>query len=128
MFRVFEDGKWYATSLAYPELANLYTTIENYIKRNYLYNLELEDAYLVSYKNEGYELRRFYGPEDIFYSLTKLDDYSPEYIDIEYVFQDRITPSQETIKTRIDNINKEIDKLQSEGISLQLLRKSIRIK
>ena len=71
MYKFLESDNYYFTSLTHPELVNLYETVENYVKRNYLYNMELDDAYLVAYNHKGYELRRFYGPE-VFYSLTNL--------------------------------------------------------
>ena len=118
MYKFLESDNYYFTSLTHPELVNLYETVENYVKRNYLYNMELDDAYLVAYNHKG---------PDIFYSLTKLDNYGTEFIDLEYVFQDKLTPYQESIKSSIEHINDEISDLKDKGLSLSMIKKSLKI-
>ena len=128
MFKVIEDDAKYTTSYKYPELEEMFNTIDNYVKRNYLYYLNSEDSYLVSYKNVGYEIRRDYDPVQIIYSWYKLGDCNQDYIDLEYVYQDKLTPRQQDIKDSIDMIKGEMDSLIDKGVSPRLIMKSLKIR
>ena len=88
------ENAWYITSFVEPRVEDLYRKVEEYVRRNYIYNYVFEDGFLVGYKNEGYELKRVFGP-CVLYSLAKLGDYSPDYIDLERVMSDELTQKEQ---------------------------------
>ena len=116
---------WYITSFVEPRVEDLYRKVEDYVRRNYIYNYVFEDGFLVGYKNEGYELKRVFGP-CVLYSLAKLGDYSPDYIDLERVMSDELTQKEQEVKNRIDQINYDIEELVYEGVPRSLIRRAIK--
>ena len=119
------ENAWYITSFVEPRVEDLYRKVEDYVRRNYIYNYVFEDGFLVGYKNEGYELKRVFGP-CVLYSLAKLGDYSPDYIDLERVMSDELTQKEQEVKNRIDQINYDIEELVYEGVPRSLIRRAIK--
>ena len=119
------ENAWYITNLVEPRVEDLYRKVEDYVRRNYIYNCVFEDGFLVGYKNEGYELKRAFGP-CVLYSLAKLGDYSPDYIDLERVMSDELTQKEQEVKNRIDQINYDIEELVYEGVPRSLIRRAIK--
>ena len=119
------ENAWYITSFVEPRVEDLYRKVEDYVRRNYIYNYVFEDGFLVGYKNEGYELKRVFGP-CVLYSLAKLGDYSPDYIDLERVMSDELTQKEQEVKNRIDQINYDIEELVYEGVHRSLIRRAIK--
>ena len=119
------ENAWYITSFVEPRVEDLYRKVEDYVIRNYIYNYVFEDGFLVGYKNEGYELKRVFGP-CVLYSLAKLGDYSPDYIDLERVMSDELTQKEQEVKNRIDQINYDIEELVYEGVPRSLIRRAIK--
>lgn len=120
----FDEERWYVTSISNPRLADLYQLVDDYTKRNLIGIYVFGDGFLISYKGEGYSLDRVYGP-DVLYTLSKLGDCNSNYIEIENVLQDKLTPKQQDIKDRIERIKYEIAELEYEGVSKSLIKKYI---
>ena len=116
----------YASSINIPAVEDLFHSIDNYVKSNYLCE-EDEDKYYLKYKNRMLLCGYYVGPEILYYLKLVKEEYADYYVDYEDLKNNRINSKQQVIKDEIDDINLRILLLEEKGVSRRLIKKSINI-
>ena len=118
-------NKDYISNIENINVEKLFNKVNEYIKTNYI--CEENEKYYVVYDNNNYELGMIYGPEDIYYYIKKCNHLGN--IDLLDAINNNLSKEKEIIKEKINYINDLINSLhQEEGLSLSLIRKSIKMK
>jgi len=102
----------------------LYEEVNNYVKSNYL--LIESDIYYIMYKGSIYAVGYFYGPSVLYYVRRAKNCECESFLNYEDVMKNKITEEEKSVKKELDSINDGIDSLKRKGISLDLIKKSIR--
>ena len=120
-----ENDYEFLSSISNDWIEELYKKVNNYVINNYIYEGEDEEYYL-KYKNKHFQIGWFYGP-DLFYFIKSVNEEEVNsYINYDYVKYNIVNMNQIKIRNQINEINKEIIKLEEQGVSKRLLLKSIK--
>ncbi len=112
----------FISSIENLSVEKLFNIVNNYVKVNYI--CELNEKYYFSFNGNNYEIGMLYGPEDILYYIRKSNIEAN--IDLMDILNNNLSYEKQIIKNRIDTINEMISSLHQDGVSLSLLKKSIK--
>ena len=115
-------SKNFVSSIENLNVEKLFNIVNNYVKINYV--CELNEKYYVSYDNNNYEIGMIYGPEDILYYIRKSNVEAN--INLVDVLNNKLSNNMKIIRDRINTINEMISSLHQDGVSLSLIKKSIK--
>ncbi len=115
-------SKNFVSSIENLNVEKLFNIVNNYVKINYV--CELNEKYYVSYDNNNYEIGMIYGPEDILYYIRKSNIEAN--INLVDVLNNKLSNNMKIIRDRINTINEMISSLHQDGVSLSLIKKSIK--
>ena len=123
--KYLEKDYEFLSSISNDWIEELYKKVNNYVINNYIYEGENEEYYL-KYKDKYFQIGWFYGP-DLFYFIKSVNEEEVNsYINYDYVKYNIVNMNQIKIRNQINEINKEIIKLEEQGVSKRLLLKSIK--
>ena len=124
MEEIFNEDIKFMMDFTGNKLDELYHKIEEYAKRNELYLSEESDYYL-KFDDKFYKVGYTYGP-DQFYFIERVDEEVLYYVDYDFLDFNIISMSNMRLKKRIDDINRMVLELESEGYSKKLIKKAIK--
>jgi hypothetical protein len=124
-FSKFDDN--YSLSLSQQIISDLYKKVDKYVCTNYLKEND-DDEYYIRINGKVYIIGVSFVYEE-FYYLKKYDGKFDNItiFEIEDVLNNRISKEQMIIKDRFDRVNESIKELKDGGVSLRLIRKSIKV-
>ena len=109
-------------SIENTNVEKLFNLVNNYVKVNYV--CELNEKYYVSFNENNYEIGMIYGPEDILYYIRKINIEAN--INLKDVLNNNLSTNKKIIRDKINTINDMITSMHQDGVSLSLLKKSIK--
>ena len=125
-FRSLNDKN--ISSVNQKELESLYKRVEEYARINYLKEDD-EDEYYIRINGIVYVIGYTYVYDGFYYLVRyegKIEDI--KYFELSDVLNNEISDKQKQIKSKMDIVNNYLNELRKEGVSLRLIKKSIRLK
>ena len=115
------------SSLSNDSISKLFKIVDNYMKKNYLKEND-NDEYYIRVNGVKYLIGYTFVYDGFYYiKRIKSEENENRCFELEDILNDRLTTKEQAIKSRIEDINRQLMELKREGVSLRLIKRSISV-